>query len=162
MSLAFHDRITFDSLDRSEYSCLQAPDDRGLHYGKVESWVKQKKQYRIILNNGQEIFSPILGSTDVHIVGDEECDVADATDPNGKENQNPGDQVYLLKNVNFHPFSHIRYECRLWCKDFERGRAAASSSGGGGGGGGGGAASGNGVAPRRIFRLRRGALWRGT
>jgi hypothetical protein len=45
-----------------------------VQYGKVESWEKRKNEYHIILDSGERIFSPILGSCDVHIMGDNEVE----------------------------------------------------------------------------------------
>ncbi len=45
---------------------------RSVQYGKVESWEKRKREYHVILDSGESIFSPILGSCDVHIIGDSE------------------------------------------------------------------------------------------
>ena len=77
---------------------MQAVDEDGkahIQYGKVVSWDKKRKQYHIQLDIGKEIFSPILGSSDVHIVGDGESESAhiqngnvSVSAPNSKDQAN--------------------------------------------------------------------------
>jgi hypothetical protein len=65
-------------LNRATFSQIaDNPGTPNVQYGKVDSWVKQKKQYKIVLKNGLEIFSPILGSADVHVVGDDEPEASE-------------------------------------------------------------------------------------
>ena len=56
---------------------LQAVEAEMVQYGKVESWEKRKKVYHVILDSGESIYSPILGSCDVHIIGDNEVESVD-------------------------------------------------------------------------------------
>jgi hypothetical protein len=48
-----------------------------VQYGRVESWEKRQKKYHVVLDSGESVYSPILGSCDVHIIGDNEVVTAD-------------------------------------------------------------------------------------